>query len=134
MKKIKVLVGWDRNYSAHLEVGDGIVIATGNTFDKVKQEFASALEFHLKGVLEDGEPIPDEFRDRHELEFHLTTQALLKYTEGIVSRKALSQITGINQQQLTHYASGWRNPRPDMQKRIVTGIHTLGNQLIAASL
>lgn len=134
MKKIEVLVSWDRNYGAHLEVGDGIVIATGDTLDEVKKEFASALEFHLKGMVADGDTIPAELVGLYELDFHLSTQALLKYTEGIVSRKALSQVTGINQQQLTHYASGWRNPRPEMQQRIVAGIHTLGSQLLAASL
>jgi predicted RNase H-like HicB family nuclease len=133
MEKVKITVGWDRNYSAFLKVGDGMVIATGDTLEKIKKEFAAALEFHLKGMQEDGDTIPDEFRERYELEFHLNTQALLRYTEGIVSRKALSQITGINQQQLTHYASGWRNPRPEMQQRIIAGVHELGHQLIAVS-
>ena len=134
MEKIDVYVGWDRNYSAGLEVGDGIVIATGATLDEVKKEFTSALECHLTGMTADGDVIPAEFQGEYELEYRLSTQALLKYTEGIVSRKALSQVTGINQQQLTHYASGWRNPRPEMQQRIVEGIRTLGHQLITASL
>ncbi len=127
-------VGWDRNYSAGLEVGDGIVFVTGDSLDEVKKEFASALEFHLKSMAADGDTIPYELSGLYELDFRLSTQALLKYSEGIVSRKALARVTGINQQQLSHYANGWRNPRPEMQQRIVAGLHTLGNQLLAASL
>jgi predicted RNase H-like HicB family nuclease len=134
MKKNEVTVGWDRNYSACLEVGDGIVVATGATLEDVKKEFASALDFHLKGMQEDGDEIPVELRGQYELVFHLNTQALLKYTESIISRRALSRITGINQQQLTHYASGWRNPRPEKRRRIAVGIHELGRQLMAVSL
>jgi predicted RNase H-like HicB family nuclease len=130
MGKATVTIGWDRNYSACLEVGDGIVVATGATLEDIKKEFASALEFHLKGMQEEGEAIPAELQGRYELEYHLNTQALLKYTEGIISRKALSQTTGINPQQLSHYANGWRNPRPEMRRRIAEGIHTLGLQLM----
>ena len=134
MKKIEVLISWDRNYGAHLEVGDGIVVMTGQTLDEVEKDFTEALESHLEWMRSDGDDIPAEFQGEYELDFRLSTQALLKYSEGIVSRKALSRVTGINQQQLSHYASGWRNPRPEMQQRIVAGIHALGNQLLSISL
>ena len=67
------------------------------------------------------------------LEWKLSTRALLHYTEGLVPRTAIAKATGINVQQLTHYASGWRHPRPEMQKRILDGIHKIGNELIAIS-
>jgi hypothetical protein len=50
---------------------------------------------------------------------------LLHYTEGYVTKATISKATGINQQQLTHYASGYRTPRPAMRKRIVDGIHSI---------
>jgi len=84
-------------------------------------------------MLEDGETVPAEFRGEFDLEYDLSVRALLRYTEGVVSRKALARVTGINLQQLSHYASGWRNPRPDMQQRIIDGIHEIGRQLISVS-
>jgi len=133
MEKIKVSVSWDRNYGAHCDLVPGCV-ATGKDLESVKSEFAHSLGRHLAGMAEDGDAIPAELRGDYELEYHLSAQALLNYTEGIISRKALAEISGINPQQLSHYARGWRNPRPEMQQRIIAGIHALGRRLIAVSL
>ncbi|MDR1756265.1 MAG: type II toxin-antitoxin system HicB family antitoxin [Culturomica sp.] len=133
MKEVEVAISWDKNYGAHCNLIPGCV-ATGRNLEDVKREFTKSLKLHLSGMVEDGEEIPVELRGEYKLVFHLNAQALLNYTEGIISRKALSDVTGINLQQLSHYARGWRNPRPEMQQRIVTGIHELGNQLIAVSL
>lgn len=133
MNKIKVFVSWDKNYGAHCDLVPGCV-ATGKNLENLKCEFDNSLKLHLAGMAKDGEVVPTEFRGDYELEYHLNAQALLNYTEGIISRKALSEITGINLQQLSHYARGWRNPRPEMQQRIVDGIHELGHQLLAVSL
>jgi hypothetical protein len=81
----------------------------------------------------EGDPIPDEFSDEFELEYHLSARALLRHTERIVPRKTLARVTGINVQQLSHYASGWRTPRPNMQQKIVNGIRQIGEQLTAIS-
>ncbi len=37
--------------------------------------------------------------------------------------------TGIAEQQLSHYANGQRHPRPDMQRRITTGIQSIARRL-----
>lgn len=133
MGKVKVYVSWDKNYGMDCDLVPGCV-ATGKIFDDVKQDFELSLKKHLAGMVEDGEDIPAELSGNYDFEFSFSPQALLNYTEGIISRKALSRATDINLQQLSHYARGWRNPRPEMQKRIVNGIHTLGRQLLAASL
>ena len=82
---------------------------------------------------EDGDPVPEEFSGEWEPEWHLTTRAQLKYSETFITRKALSEVTGINLQQLTHYASGWRNPRPEMQRRITEGIRAIRQKLAVIS-
>lgn len=133
MKKIKVSVSWDKNYGAHCDLVPGCV-ATGKNLEGLKREFARSLRFHLDGMAEDGDAVPAELQGEYELEYHLNAQALLNYTEGIISRKALSEVSGINLQQLSHYARGWRNPRPEMQQRIIVGIQDIGRQLISVSL
>ena len=89
---------------------------------------------HIQGMVEDGDQVPPELCGKYEIGFHLNVRALLHYTEGIVPRTALARVSGINEKQLGHYATGWRNPRPDMQQKIVKGIHDLGRQLLAISL
>ena len=64
----------------------------------------------------------------YKLEFEMNTQALLHYFEGILTRSALSRVTGINERQLGHYATGHRNPRPAQRMKIIEGIHQIGRE------
>lgn len=134
MKKIIVNVDWDRNYSAALDNEDIAVVVTGKSLDEVKDRMEYSLRKHIEGMRADGDPIPAELAGDYELDYHLTIRALLHHTDGIVPRRALARVTGINVQQLSHYASGWRSPRPDMERRIVDGIHEIGRQLMSVSL
>jgi predicted RNase H-like HicB family nuclease len=47
----------DSNYSAYVPDLPGCV-STGETVDEVKQNIAEAVEFHIQGLIEDGEPVP----------------------------------------------------------------------------
>ncbi len=47
----------DRNYSAYLPDLPGC-IATGKTVEEVRQRMSEAIELHLRGLREDGLPIP----------------------------------------------------------------------------
>ena len=82
MRKIKVLIGWDRNYSAGSEDVPGC-IATGNSLEDIKKGFASALEFHLKGMRQDGDEIPNILDGQYELEFELNVRAEKHYLSSI---------------------------------------------------
>lgn len=134
MGKIGIKVDWSgKNYGACPENEDVACVATGRTLDEIERNMEEALRFHIEGMIEDGDAVPVEFDGDWELEFHLTTRAQLHYSECFITRKALADITGINLQQLSHYASGWRNPRPDMQKRITDGIHAISKKLAVIS-
>lgn len=45
------------NYSAYVPDLPGC-IATGQTIAEVEQEIRDAIQFHIEGIIEDGEPIP----------------------------------------------------------------------------
>ena len=47
----------ENNYAAYVPDVPGCV-ATGRTLAEVKQQIQEALLFHLEGMLEDSEPIP----------------------------------------------------------------------------
>ena len=48
----------ERNYSAYFPDLPGC-IATAKTLDELKQRMREALELHLRGMREDGLPIPE---------------------------------------------------------------------------
>ena len=61
----------------------------------------------------------------------MNVAALIRMCEPLVSIAAISRATGINQHQLSHYATGLKNPRPKQRERIVDGIHKIGRELLA---
>ena len=131
---VGIKIDWDgHNYASCTENEDIACIATGKTLEAVKVEMLDALRQHIDWMKKDGDPVPEEFSGEWEPEWHLTTRAQLKYSEAFITRKALSEVTGINLQQLTHYASGWRNPRPEMQRRITEGIRAIRQKLAVIS-
>ena len=127
MENIKVIITWDENYSAYSDDFKG-VYATAHTLEEMKKEFADAMEFHIENLEVD--EIPDNVKNGYTLEFEMNVKALLYYYDGILSRSALSRLTGINERQLGHYATGHRNPRPAQRKKIVKGINKLGKEFI----
>jgi predicted RNase H-like HicB family nuclease len=135
MAKITVEVGkTENNYSAHIIVGDGICVATGKTFDEVKEQIQEALEFHLQGMKEDGEEIPVEFSEKYKLQYKFDTEGVLYYYNGIFTNAALERLTGINQRQLQRYAAGRSKPKLSQIKKIESALHNLGKELISVNL
>jgi len=134
MEIIKVLVGWsNKNYSATTDDYNrlnGIVIATGSTFEELQREFESALKFHIEGCLADGDSLPEWLlSSNYKTEYELAISALLHRLDGILTRSAIARVSGINERQLGHYALGIRNPRPEKRKQIIDGIHQISKEL-----
>ena len=134
MEKIIVLVGWsNKNYSATTDDYNslnGIVVATGSTFEILRKEFESALKFHIEGCLADNDPLPNWLLSgNYQLEYEFATSALLHRLDGILTRSAIARVSGINERQLGHYALGIRNPRPEKRRQIIEGIHQISREL-----
>ena len=125
MGKIKVNISWLDNYGACSNEILGC-IATHKTLEGVKKAYIESLGWHLESMRADGDDIPESFKGEYEIVFELNIQALLHYFEGILTRSALARVTGINERQLGHYATGHRNPRPAQRKKIIDGIHKIG--------
>lgn len=134
MERIKVEVSWSgKNYGGgwgHPEVG--AIINTGKTLEEFKSEFESALEFHVEGMLADGDTVPQWLIDKdYEIEYDLKASALLRQAEQYTTMAALSRVTGINQRLLSNYASEVKRPRPAQMQRIVEGIRRIGQGCLA---
>jgi predicted RNase H-like HicB family nuclease len=134
MEKVIVKIEFSgNNYSAYLPELNGC-ISTGDTLENMKKNIKEAVEFHIETSLEYNDPIPDAFKGEYELEFVLSTEALLNAYSNIFTKAALSRITGINERQLWHYAAGVKKPRSKQTQRIEHGLHQLGNQLLSVHL
>lgn len=58
MRYAMIIEQEERNYSAYLPDVPGC-IATGKTIEELKQRMSEAIELHLRGMREDGLPIPE---------------------------------------------------------------------------
>lgn len=133
MGKIIINVDYTDGFAAAPANEDIACVCTGQTLEELKKDMEESLRWHIDSMRADGERIPDEFEGEWNIEWYLTVRAILHLTEGFISKAALAKVTGINQQQLGHYASGHRVPRPAMRAKIIEGIHTIGNMLSAIS-
>lgn len=135
MEKVRVDVAWcNKNFSATLgENVPGAVVFTAKTVEELYKEAKESLQFHVEGMLLDGDDVPQWLVDgEYEFEYnYVNVAALIRVCEPFVSIAAISRATGINQHQLSHYATGLKNPRPQQRKRIVDGIHKIGRELMA---
>lgn len=134
METIIVNVSWcDKNFGASLsENVPGAVVVTAKSYDDLVDEIRQTLEFHVEGMLADGDDVPQWLRDGdYELEYHLDTAAVLQMCSPYASIAAISRASGINQHQLSHYANGIKKPRPEQRRRIIEGIHKIGRELIS---
>ena len=135
MEKVTVTVGMtENNYSAHVIIGDGIAVATGKTFEELKEQMKESVEFHLEGMREDGDEIPVVFNSEYELVYRFDTESLLIHYNGIFTKAALERMTGINQRQLQRYSSGVSRPRAEQAQKIKSALHHLGKELLAVEL
>jgi len=130
MRKVIINIDWiDRNFGAAPKNDEIACVATGKTLQEVKDAIIEALQFHVEGLIANGDSVPEELKGQWEPEFVLTTRAQLRYSEKYITRKALAIETGINEQQLSHYANGWKKPRPETQRKILDGIHSIAQHL-----
>lgn len=135
MEKVRVDVQWcDKNFGASFgENVPGAVVFTAKTFEELTKEAEETLRFHVEGMLEDGDDVPQWLRDGdYELEYnYIDVATMLRACEAYASLAAISRASGINQNQLSHYATGLKRPRPEQRRRIVDGIHHIGARLMA---
>ena len=97
-------------------------------YNNVQNTPSDGSDLELSGLSQN--EFREKLREERRLEFVLEVSALLHYYDGILTRAALSRVTGINQRQLGHYLSGYRNPRQDKRDLIISGLHRIGNEFM----
>ena len=122
----------ENNYAACVEGLDGFV-CTADSFEELKKEVKEGIEFHLEGLREDGDRVPEVFNSDYTLVYKWDVDSLLDYYKGIFTKAALERMTGINQTQLGHYAAGRSKPRKQQIMKIEKALHKLGEELCGIS-
>lgn len=131
-KQIKIIIERsDDSYSSYAENVPGIY-GQGNTVDEAKQSALTAIDL-LKKYNQD-ENIPAILKGDYEIVFKFDAESFLNFYKKIFTNAALERMTGINQKQFQHYASGLKKPRLAQVKKIETAMHRLGKELMSVEL
>ena len=131
IKNIKIVIERSNDlYSAYAENISGIYGA-GTTVSEAKDSILKSIRLIQKYNKEKTPPI---LHGEYKLVYRFDVESFLNYYKGIFTNAALERITGINQKQLQHYASGLKKPRETQIKKIESALHKLGGELMAVEL
>jgi predicted RNase H-like HicB family nuclease len=132
MATIKIIIEKSSDfYNAYAENCEGI-FGAGDTVEEAKANLLEGLEL-LKDTRSKNE-WPEILKSDYNIEYQFDAQSFLTYYADVFSKPALEKLTGINQKQLHHYATGLRKPREAQRKKIETALHKLGSELMAVRL
>ena len=135
MEKLIIQIGAiSDHFGGFAENVDGISGA-GNTIEECKVNILEGLNLMIKYSEESYCKAPKWLVDGdYEIEYRYDAQSILSHYADVFSKPALEKLTGINQKQLHHYATGLRKPREAQRKKIETALHSLGNELLTVRL
>lgn len=114
--------------SAYVEGLDGFIFSAG-TLDELHSEVEDGIKYYIESLREEGYPIPAPFKGDYEVVYKWDVEGLMNYYQGIFTWSALQRLTGINQNQLGHYAAGRSKPRPIQARKIEQALRRLGQEL-----
>lgn len=132
MKKLKAIIetGSDNTFNIYVEQDTPFgFFGEGKTVELAKQDFINSYH-EMKELYkeETGKEVAFEFGYKYD------TESFFEYFSKIFNMPALERLTGINQKQLHHYASGIKKPRQAQKEKIETALHNLGKELLSVDL
>jgi len=131
MATLKIVIEKTKDfYSAYAENIEGIYGA-GATVQKTKESILKSLDLYKKYNKKN---LPKALQGEYAVKYRFDTQSLLNYYKGVFTNASLEKITGINQKQIQHYASGLKKPRELQKKKIQTGLRNLAKELQSIEL
>lgn len=119
------------SYSAYAENIAGIY-GQGDTVEEAKKSILTSIDLFIKHNLQ--ENIPAILKKDYHIFFKFDAESFLNFYKKIFTNAALERLTGINQKQFHHYATGLKKPRYAQVKKIETAIHKLGKELLSVEL
>ncbi len=132
MKYIKIII--ERSADQFTAYADNVkgIYAAGESVAEVKKSVEDSIRLLVK--YNKAGNIPSALKGKYALVYKFDVRSLLSYYKKILSNSGLEKMTGINQKQIQHYASGLKEPRPAQTKKIEIALHDLGRELLAVQL
>jgi len=130
MEKLKVQIGASSNHFGAFATNCNGIYGAGNTVEECKQNLLEGLRLFISTT----EKLPEILIGDFEIEYHFDVQSILGHYTNVFTKPALERLTGINQKQLHHYATGLKKPRLEQRKKIETALHKLGTELLTIQL
>lgn len=128
MKKVNAIIerASDGTYSIFIDADDldYLVTGTGDTVEEAKRVFEGGYEDMRRVFAEEGRPFTEV-----EWTYKYDMASFLAYYSKVMSMAGLSRLTGINQQQLSHYVTGRRHPSPKTVEKMQTAIQAFAHDL-----
>lgn len=132
MEKLIVEIGASSNHFGGFAVNVDGVYGAGNTLDECKANILEGLRLLINNREKSLTPVPEwVINDEYEIEYRYDVQSILSYYTNVFTKPALERLTGINQKQLHHYATGLKKPREPQRKKIELALHRLGSELLS---
>lgn len=127
-KKVNAIIerASDGTYSIYMDAEglDYLVTGTGKTVEEAKRVFLGGYEDTRRYCAEEGKPFKEAA-----FEFKYDMASFLSYYSKVMTLAGLSRLTGINQQQLSHYLTGRRHPSAKTTEKMQTAIHGFAHDL-----
>jgi uncharacterized protein YneR len=135
MEKLIIQIGASSDHFGGFAINIDGINGAGNTVEECKANLLEGLKLMIKNSEKSYFKAPQWLVDGdYELEYRYDTQSILSHYADVFSKPALEKLTGINQKQLHHYATGLKKPREGQRKKIETALHLLGTELLAVRL
>jgi predicted RNase H-like HicB family nuclease len=134
MKELLVIVEiTNTGYSAYVPLLPGC-ITVGDTYDEIKLNIKEAIALYIEDMEEDGEVVPDFLKKEYGICLRVDVRELFEHFKGILTKSALSKITGINSSLISQYVMGIKHPSEKQAKKIEKALHELGQEFLSVRL
>jgi predicted RNase H-like HicB family nuclease len=130
MEKILVIV--EKTESGYSAYSDDVLgcAAVGESMDEIKLSMLEAIEFHLDGLKDFKEEIPEKLKGEYSLDFKIDINTFFEWFDNVLSRTGLSNIAGINRSLLSKYATDPKiKPSEKQLRKIESSLHKFGAEL-----
>jgi predicted RNase H-like HicB family nuclease len=132
MKIVRVVIEKTKDmYSSYAENVPGIY-GGGDSVEEAKKSILDAVR--LLKEHNDKKHLPSILKGKYAIVYKYDAESFLRHYKGIFTNSGLERITGINQKQFQHYASGLKKPRAAQAKKIESALHRLGSELLSLEL
>jgi len=127
MKTITIILEAGKDgFGAYSQEDEGIY-GMGDTIEECKKSVQDAID-SIKEFYEEHE-IPEVLKGEYKLVYKYDTESFLQYYKGVLTNSAIERLSGINQRQIHHYASGLHKPRQAQRQKIQNALQEFGREL-----